>query len=497
MAATETPPSEARVLVVDDEYGVREGSRRALVSEGFETDTADSGEHGLELLQRNPYDLVFVDLRMPGMDGLEFLAQTGEYRDETVFVVITGYATLETAVDATKRGAWYFIAKPFTPDELIGAAHTALRHGRLVRESNRLQAEREVRLLELATEKGRLHSIVESMGDGVIVTNRDGQMVLHNAAALWAVRCPVGEGEPLPLRDCIHPPELVDLIEEAQVGTEVRRISREIILDVAQARVMRASVSPVHDAAGQCLGAVTVLNDVSELKQVEQVKAQFVNMVAHELRAPLAAIASHVSLLRLGMANDPEHQQHILDRAHLRLQGLLDMVGDLLTVSRIEAGTLRREIRPMDLSEIVHEVCDLTRPQAQQQRITVAAGAPTDLPPLEGDRQEITALLSNLVSNAVKYNRPGGSVTVAVRNTPPYIEIQVTDSGVGISPEGLSRVFDEFYRERTDDTREVSGTGLGLAIVKRIVDLHHGTVSAQSEVGKGSTFTVRLPRSQS
>jgi signal transduction histidine kinase len=494
--ATDPSATTARILVIDDEAGVREGCRRVLTEAGYEADVVASAEEGLRLLPEHDYLLAFVDLKMPGMDGLEFLAAAGETPTETVFVVITAYATLATAVDATKRGAYDFVAKPFTPDELLGVTEKALDWARLLRERNRLYEERERRLLELTTEKGRLRSIVEAMSDGVIVVNREGRVVLRNAAADALTRGSLG-GEAGQVRETIDVPELVALIEEAQRGGGVKRLGREVRVGAQPHEVILASVSPVLDDAGACLGAVVVLSDVSELKKIEAVKAQFVSMVAHELRAPLAAVDTHLVGILQGYVVAPEQQQHSLERAHARLQALLGLVNDLLAISRMDTKSVRREIRPLDLGALAAEACALMQPTAAERGISLTLDVAPALPPLEADAQEMNALLSNLLSNALKYNRDEGSVTVGLRAEGQALVLTVADTGVGISPEGLTRIFDEFFREKTEETQLVTGTGLGLSIVQRLVDGYHGQISVASELGEGTTFTVRLPLTQS
>ena len=158
------------ILVLDDEPEIRRGCERILRAEGYQTLLAPSGEAGLDFLAERPdIDLVLVDLKMPGMSGFEFLDQARRIVSETEFVVITAYATIESAVEATKRGAYDFIAKPFTPDSLLHLVRRALEHVSLVRERNRLQAERQQRMLELGTEKSRLRMIIDCMEDGVLV----------------------------------------------------------------------------------------------------------------------------------------------------------------------------------------------------------------------------------------------------------------------------------------------------------------------------------------
>lgn len=487
-------PGFHKVLVIDDEIGIRKGCQRVLGAEKHEVFTAETAEQGLEALTKHPdTDLVFVDLKMPGMGGLEFLRAAAERAPETVCVVITAYATLETAIEATKRGAYDFLTKPFTPDELIRVANKALERAHLMRERNRLQAEREMRMLELATEQSRLRTIINCMADAVLVCNSDGQLVLYNPGALRVLPHLSPSRTVQKLGEVLEPPELFEMISEAAASH--KRLSREIELGTApQSGWVLADVAPVIDEkSGRFLGDVTVLRDISQLKRVEQVKAQFVNMVAHELRAPLAAVGGYLSVMMEGLVKEPEKQQEMLRRSNERLKALLDLVNDLLDVARMEAGTIRREISRQDLSEIIGEVLELMRPLAQQRQIELSSALPPDLPGVEADKEELVRLFNNLVSNAIKYNRDGGKVTVTGGVSGPYVTVSVADTGVGISEDGVKRLFSEFFREKRPETSYVTGTGLGLSIVKRIVDFYHGRIEAQSKLREGSTFTVWLP----
>lgn len=489
------PPAH-KILVVDDEIGIRKGCDRVLRSEGHEVLLAERGSEGLEILKAHPeIDLVLVDLRMPGMSGFEFLDQARPLAPETVFAVITAYATIESAVEATKRGAYDFIAKPFTPDDLLRLVNRALERVTLIRERNRLEADRRQRLLELAAEKGRLRTIVDCMADGVLVCNAEGRLVLYNPAALRMLDfAPVGE-EPLPARD-LPCAEFVSLLEQA--SREKKHLSAEIKLGSGSAEKWAlANVAPVLEpASGSFLGTVSVLRDVTELKRVEHLKAQFVNMVAHELRAPLAAVDSYLAAMEEGYVREPARQREIVGRSRQRLRALLDLVADLLDVSRMETGTVRREIAILDLAAVLKEVVDLMGPMAEEAAVSLEFHGAPKLPPVAADREEMVRLFTNLVSNAVKYNRKGGAVRISVDQEGPYLRVAVEDTGVGISKEGIERLFSEFFREKREETRHVTGTGLGLSIVKRIVDFYQGRIDVESELGKGSTFTVRLPASK-
>jgi two-component system, OmpR family, phosphate regulon sensor histidine kinase PhoR len=494
-ATPTTEPIRPRVLVVDDEPGIRRGCERVLRAEGYDVLCAERGEQGLEILCLHPdIDLVLVDLRMPGISGFEFLDQARRHAAETLFVVITAYATLESAVEATRRGAYDFIAKPFTPDDLLRLVNRSLERVRLIRERNHLEKERGQRMLELAAEKSRLRTVIDCMTDGVLVCNDEQRVVLHNPSALRLLRDPLPPGDSPPVDECVNIPECARMISEASLGRE--RLSNELKLAGAPDKEAWAlvNIAPIQDAASErFLGTVMVVRDITQLKQVESVKAQFVHMVAHELRAPLSAVDGYLSALQRGYVSDPDKQQEILERSRSRIKALVDLVGDLLEMSRMESGAVRREIRPQQVAEILAEVMELMRPLAEKSRVRLEVEETPAPPSILADREELIRLFTNLVSNAVKYNRPDGSVRARAESNGSYVRVTVRDTGVGISPEGQQRLFTEFFREKTAETQLVTGTGLGLSIVKRIVDFYRGRIQVQSERDQGSTFTVELP----
>lgn len=495
--AIETPGDDTarrKVIVVDDEAGIRRGCQRVLAAEGHEVLTAESAEQALSLFDRDRgIEVALVDLRMPGLGGMELLSELSQRAPDVVRVVITAYATIESAVEATRRGAFDFLAKPFTPEDLIRLTNKALEQARLIREHKRLQAERERRLLELATEQSRLRSVVNSMADGVLVCNSEGALVLHNPAALRVMPHLQPAATVHSVDDVLASDELRQTIQEA--GETHTRLSREIQLPAdLEGQWVLADVAPVVDeGSGAFLGTVTVLRDITELRRVEQVKAQFVNMVAHELRAPLAAIDGYLSVLIEGLVTSPEKSREMMSRSRQRLKALLDLVSDLLDVARMEAGTVRREIALHQPADIIAEVIELMQPMARTAAVELRNALPDGLPGVEADREELIRLFSNLISNAVKYNRPGGSVTVTGSAEGPYVRVNIADTGMGISEEGIRNLFTEFFREKRRETSQITGTGLGLSIVKRIVDFYHGRLDVQSKLDEGSTFSVWLP----
>ena len=369
---------QLRVLVVDDETGMRLAVARVLgtfsvrigeeadQSVNFEVRTAETGEEALEVMSQWVPDILLLDLKLPGINGLEVLKEVSERGLPTLTVMITAYATLETAIDATKRGAHDFLPKPFTPDELRVAVRRIVKHLMIQRHAK-----------QLAEEK-------------------------------------------------------------------------------------------------------------------RQVRFQFISVLGHELKAPLAAIEGFLQILSDGTAGtDPAVQQQIIQRALVRSGTMRRLIGEMLDLTRIESGQKRREFTDVNLREVAQGAIDTVSPSARERGITVNLDAP-ESSTVTVDRGEMEILFNNLVSNAVKYNRDKGRVDVRITPETDGVSIAVADTGIGMSKEETAKLFEEFVRIKNERTRNIPGTGLGLSIVKKLAQLYDGQVSVESEPNVGTTFTVRL-----
>jgi signal transduction histidine kinase len=369
---------QLRVLVVDDETGMRLAISRVLatfsVRVGEEADatvtfdvrTAETGEEALEQMAQWVPDILLLDLKLPGISGLDVLKEVSDRALPTLTVMITAYATLETAIDATKRGAHDFLPKPFTPDELRVAVRRIVKHLLVRREAKRLAEEK------------------------------------------------------------------------------------------------------------------------------RQVRFQFISVLGHELKAPLAAIEGFLQILTDGTAgSDPKVQQQIVQRALVRAGNMRRLIGEMLDLTRIESGQKRREFTDVDLREVAQAAIDTVSPAARERGIEIALDAPEPFT-MVADRGEVEILFNNLVSNAVKYNRDKGRVDVRIRLAEGVARIAVADTGIGMSKEETAKLFAEFVRIKNDKTRNIPGTGLGLSIVKKLAQLYDGNVVVESEPNVGTTFTVDL-----
>ena len=366
----------ARILIVDDETGMREGCRRALAPVGYEVETTASTSSALNRIQDDGYDLYLLDVMPPDGSGLDLIEPILDRDPNAICIIITGFGSIEMAVEAVRRGAYNFLSKPFTSEQLLVAVRQGL-------ERRRLKA------------------------------------VEQEAIAL------------------------------------------------AQAK--------------------------EELERLDEAKSRFMLKVAHELRAPVAAVQSYVNLI-LGDYVSQDEMKPTLGRVQIRLQELLDLIGDLLELARIkEPGKMARvEVKPQDMAGILQEVCELLREQAQEKGQHLQVNV-EDTPTVMANRDHLKQICTNLVSNAIKYTPEGGSVTVTLRPGDDCIIGEVADTGIGIAEREMPHIFDEFYRTEGAKASGEIGTGLGLAIVKQLIDAYGGEIQVHSEPGQGSCFTFRLP----
>jgi two-component system, OmpR family, phosphate regulon sensor histidine kinase PhoR len=428
---------------------------------------------------------------------MEVLEQSLQIVPDLLVIVITGYATVESAVEAMKRGAYDFVPKPFTPDQLRIVVKRALERRALQKEAAFLRQEREKSLRDIATEKSKIKTIMNSMGDGVLVCDQDGSIVLTNPATNRMLRLSGDDLLGKLLTEAHLPPELADAILKSLKTREstFTSISQELSLGAEEEVHLRAHTAPVRNDVGEIMGAVTVFQDISYLKELDKMKSEFIAMVTHELRAPIAAVEQQLTVILNKMAGEvTEKQEQLLSRAKERTRGLLDLIKDLLDLSKIEAGKMVQYKEPLSLQEVIQRVVDLMRAEAEHKKIDLHFSASPEIPLIHADRNSMEEIFTNLISNAIKYTPEQGKVWIALGEEKGFVKASVSDTGIGIEEKDLSRIFDKFYRVKTTETRQIVGTGLGLSIVKSIVAAHLGSISVESKVGAGTTFTVLLPK---
>lgn len=357
------------IVVIDDDQAMRFACRKILAKAGYEVEDFEDGASGLNAIAASKPALVLVDLKMPGMSGMEVVARLHEIDPQIICIVITGYATIDTAVEAMKSGAYDFLPKPFSPDELRIIVKRGLERRRLALQAHRHELER----------------------------------------ALF--------------------------------------------------------------------------------------KRRFVTFVSHQLQTPLVAVHQYLDVLK-HLGESPEanaKRQEWLDRCLRRTAELQMLIKDWLTLAKIESEFLSNQHVSVDVREIIIDVIHAYEEMAGNEQIQMESKLCEGPCLVAGDRECISVLIDNLVTNAIKYNKQGGTVTVTAEPSDGEVVVSISDTGPGIPDESLPFLFEEFYRIKRDGSKKTIGTGLGLAICKKIVSEMGGAISVQSQINVGSTFTVRMP----
>jgi signal transduction histidine kinase/FixJ family two-component response regulator len=486
------------VLVIDDEEGMREGMRRVLERRGFTVRTARDGETALRLLEEAPVDVALVDLKMPGIDGFKVTEHiTRRFAGRTVVVIVSALATVEAAVEVTQHGAFDFLVKPFTPDDLVQVANRAAQQWRLIRERERY-------LSELASERNMSHQMIASMHEGVVVLNIRKEPMLMNPRAEHFLGTHFRDGVTLPdLFPDLEIQAAIEAVVDAAAGKPETRIVQHAVGDAeateltptgAWQGMLSVSVSPLM-LDGERGGAIVILTDVTESWKAEQDKNRFVSMVAHELKSPLSAIINYINVILTGMFDDnPAKVREMLERCKIRGEALLDLVRDLLYINSREVGKVQRSIEDLDLKTVIASQLEFFKVQTEKRRIVATLDAPQERYPVRADRGDLDRIFMNLISNGIKYNRDRGSLTVRMADAGEEWEITITDTGIGMSESELKSIFQEFYRVKSQKTSGIAGTGLGLATVKRVLGEYNGRITVHSKPDAGSSFTVTFPK---
>jgi two-component system, OmpR family, phosphate regulon sensor histidine kinase PhoR len=485
---------DVKILIVEDEKGLRLGTKRLLEREGFYVEDAENGTDGIALGTTKEFDIAILDLKIPDYDGIQVLTEILKVHPNTICYIATAYASYDTAIEATKIGAYGYITKPFTPEELLLHVEKGSERRRLLLENEKWRKEREERLLEVAFEKTRINTIINSISDGILVINRKGEAVLFNPSALKFLELHEIKIEEY-IIDRVHPEIGKQMRLFLESNTFIKKsYSTQIQLESDPETYIEATSSPVPHPDGSLAGVVVVIKNISELKKMELFKSQFVSMVSHELKAPIAAVNGYLNLLSDGKIKieDATRQKYLL-RSKIRLDSLLKLVNDLLDISRMEKKAEKKERKEIALPELIAATVDFLQFEVKKKNLKIEYRTENDLPHIHADYDEVNRLFTNLLSNAIKYNKQDGEIIISLYSLNQYLVIKIKDTGIGMQEQEVKKLFREFFRAKNELTQDISGTGLGLAIVKRITDSYAAKIEVESEYTKGSVFTIYWP----
>ncbi|MFZ1986972.1 MAG: ATP-binding protein [Desulfatitalea sp.] len=489
-------PDAVGVLVVDDEPRIRDGLTRVLVPMGYRVTAVGRGEEALVLLARGDTAIVLLDLQLPDINGMLVLRAIRERYPHIVVVIITGFGTMQTAAEAMRNGAYDLLPKPFEPEQLRIAIRRAHEKMLLEKEARQLQQDKLRTLADLSLEKSRTHTIIDALPIGVMVTNAQGEVVLFNPTFARYMALADGTAEGQPLADYIADEALRRLIMEFSQGCHVGPDdSPTYEFSLGDDKFLFARGRPVQDDQGRCVGAVVTIVDITAMKVLDRLKREFVAKVSHELRSPLSTIHEQLAVVLSDLVGQVSPaDEHLLSRAKEKTQGLIALIGDLLDLSRIESGVVCEAPKSVHLEELLENIIAFlgTRAAAKRQSITLTR-AQAPLPVIKADPLALESIFGNLITNAINYTPERGRIDVTLVRSDNHLQVHVRDNGFGIEARHLEKIFDRFYRVKTERTRYITGTGLGLPIAKGLVDALGGRIRVESVPDQGSTFTVELP----
>ncbi len=368
--------------------------------------------------------------------------------------------------------------------------------------SNELR-EVEIRHRVSEAERRQTEAVLHSLRDGVLVTNAFGDLVIANEAAGSILGFDHGRALHQPLHQVVADQRLCQLIRDTSETAnfaERRHVEHEVHVGSgggrsAEAKVFDVTLACVENHKHEVAGVVTILHDLTRVREISQMKSDFVSKASHELRTPLSSIRAYVEMLVDGEADDEESRQEFYRIIQNETDRLGRLIDNMLNISRIEAGIVQIERENVDVKALIARTLHTLEPQAREKSISLITKlSEVDLS-VEGDGDMLYQVVLNLVSNAVKYTPDGGRVTVAADsdNLTRNVVFSVSDTGLGIPPDALPKLFDKFYRVE-NYKRVAKGTGLGLSLCKHIVEtLHHGQIGVESELGMGSKFWVTIP----
>jgi two-component system phosphate regulon sensor histidine kinase PhoR len=359
----------------------------------------------------------------------------------------------------------------------------------LARSLNRMAGQMEERLALLERERTELRTILDGMVEGVLLLDADGRIAAANAAfaRMFGAGGTLTGRQPL---EAARVPALQEAVDRALSATTP--LVHEIALAGPPERVISASLAAVREGE-RSIGAVVVLHDITEIKRLERVRSEFVANVSHELRTPLTAIKGYAETLLGGGLDEKPRAVEFVEVIARHADRLRDLIEDLLDLASVEQGEARLRIGRVAIAEVVAQAEATLRPSADRRSQTLRVEVPSGLPGVLADRDRLAQVLINLVDNAIKFTPDGGRILIRAAFEDRRVILSVSDTGIGIPPGELGRIFERFYRVDRSRDRKEGGTGLGLAIAKHLTQAMGGTIEAESAPGAGTTFRITLP----
>lgn len=516
---------KAKILLVDDEPNVLMTVSAILKQEGYAVEPVEDGGAAVAAIRERQFDLVLTDLRMKGIDGLSVLAEVRRQSPNTVTVMMTGYGSVDSALEALQLGAYDYLLKPVEVSALKLAVQRSLERKRLSEIDTLYRVSRNIAQThdhadieaEIASAARQVLGVKNAH---VLTTSRDGRLKHPESPLDWV----------------LDDPQVLGILHRGEIATSGSELQAAVTRPQPQAFVLVPGIVndrlvcvlsadnddepfDFHPSAKRFLqglahqGALALENAslITELRrnndtlaeanrkllELDVLKSQFLSVATHELRTPLSVILGYNSMLGEALEDRlSEDERETLRESVAACKRLIRLVNSMLDITQIESGKMRMNFATADLRQVVHGVCALFQHEAKSAGLTLHTVVPHRLPRMQLDPERIEQVLVNLLGNAIKFTQSPGDINVAVKlaSDKNVVQVSVSDTGIGIPAEEQAKIFDEFAQvRRQTNQRHREGSGLGLAIAKRIVEAHEGNLLVNSAPGRGSTFTFTLP----
>jgi two-component system phosphate regulon sensor histidine kinase PhoR len=500
-----TENTKYKVLLIEDDKLDQMTFERRIEEQGLAYDykIAGSFSEAKNILSLDKFDIVIVDYFLGDGTAFDVLGLI----EDTPVIFATGAGDEEIAIKAMKAGAYDYMIKDVERNylkvlpQILEKAITHKKTKDALKEyHNNLEVIVKQRTEQLAQEKELLAVTLSSMTDGVIAVDAEKRIILFNKVAENLTGWSFEEIQAQTVDEIFR---IIDEKTKKAIESPIDRVlisgntesgtDRDVLItrDGSKCPVC-ATAAPLRKNGGTLIGSVCVFRDVSREREIDRMKTEFVSSVSHELRTPLTSIKAYASTI-LRDPNMPEETKRefltIIDEESDLLKNLIE---GLLEISRIESGTVKFAREPVDIAAVIDQVLSGLQQVADKKNIQLETDIADMLGQLQGDEGKIQSMVMNLVNNAIKFTPENGRVSISAHRQGQELVIRVSDTGVGILKEELSKIFDRFYRVHKSG-KGIPGTGLGLSIVKEIVSMHAGRIEVESQLGQGSTFTVFLP----
>jgi len=524
---------ELHILMLEDTSTDAELIERALRKNNisFISKRVETKEDFISGLRDFAPDLILSDFRLPTFDGLEALNIVTKEFPDVPFILVTGALGEERAVEVLKSGASDYVLKDKL-SRLPPAVIRALREAQEKIERKRAEKELQESLMLIGQAKREWESSVDSIPQIICLINCQGDIFrVNRSVERWNLD-KVENIKGKKIHEFLHPDcadsscYLETFSSKAWEELSYGRASECEAYDSVLGRYIHMQIQPIspnicRKGEETVSYAVVVIYDITESKQameklreyateleranqelrkIDEIKSEFVSIASHELRTPLAAIKNAVQLILKGKTGEiNENQAKFLQMAERNIDRLTSLLNNLLDLSRIESGKVLMNFEEIGLRSTTEFTLSSFKPQADTRSIKLRMDVPAEVPSVYADRDKLEQILTNLIGNAIKFTPEGGEISVSAipfHENKNMVAVSVKDSGVGIPEDQLEKIFDKFHQVEGSLTRTVTGTGLGLAITKGLVEASHGNIWAESELGKGSTFTFTLPISE-